>query len=607
MCGITGYVGEKNTVEVLLDGLKRLEYRGYDSSGVAVQKDGKLEILKKKGKIAELEKMPELKNMKGSMGIAHTRWATHGVPNEVNAHPHFDCKKEIAVVHNGIIENYHLLREKLQKEGHKFLSATDTEVIAHLVEKYYKGDLEAAVLRAIKDIEGSFALAIISKDSDKMIVARRGSPLIVGVGENENFVGSDVPAILKYTKKVIYLDDDQIAVLSKEKIVVKNLAGKIVQSKVNEIKWSLDQIEKGGFKHFMIKEIFEQPEAIKNALRGRIAGNKVELDLKLNPKSVKRIFIVACGTAWHAGLVGKYIIEKLTRKPVEVDIASEFRYRNPIIGKGDLLIAVSQSGETADTLESIRLAKKNGAKTLGVVNAVGSSIAREVDEVIYLQAGPEIGVASTKAFTTQVICLILFALYMAEKLGIPSTSLGTGKIDRQIVKDLENLPKSIQKVLKEEKTIRKIAKKYQKALSSLYLGRGINFPIALEGALKLKEISYVHAEGYPAGEMKHGPIALVDENLPVVFIANDDHTLEKVISNMEEIKARQGKIITITNVSAAKLDKISDDVILVPKTSELISALINVVPLQLLAYYVADFRGIDMDKPRNLAKSVTVE
>jgi len=599
MCGITGYIGEKNTVEVLLDGLKRLEYRGYDSSGVAVQQDGKLKILKKKGKIAELEKSPELKTMNGSMGIAHTRWATHGVPNEINAHPHFDCKKEIALVHNGIIENYHQLRDKLQKEGHKFLSTTDTEVVAHLVEKYYKGDLEKAVLQALKEIEGSFALAIIHKDGERMIVARRGSPLIVGVGNNENFVGSDVPAILKYTKKVIYLEDDQIAVITKEKIDVKNLKGQKVAAKTNEIKWSLDQIEKGGYKHFMIKEIFEQPQAIANALRGRMTSGKTNLDLKVNPKNIKRVFIVACGTAWHASLVGKYIIEKLTRKPVEVDIASEFRYRNPIVGKGDLLIAVSQSGETADTLESIRLAKQNGAKTLGVVNAVGSSIAREVDEVIYLQAGPEIGVASTKAFTTQVICLLLLAAYMLEEAG--------GKIDRELIRDLEILPKSIQKILDNAKSIQKIAKKYQKARSSLYLGRGVNFPIALEGALKLKEISYIHAEGYPAGEMKHGPIALVDPNLPVVFIANNDHTLEKIISNMEEIKARQGKIITVTNVSAEKINKISDDIIVVPKASELISALINVVPLQLLAYYVADFRGIDMDKPRNLAKSVTVE
>jgi len=605
MCGITGYVGEKNTIEVLLDGLKRLEYRGYDSSGVAVQQNGQLKILKKKGKIVELEKSPELKNMSGSMGIAHTRWATHGVPNEVNAHPHFDCKKEIALVHNGIIENYHQLREKLQREGHKFLSATDTEVVAHLIEKYYNAkdakqkDLEKAVLRALKDVEGSFALAIIHKDENKMIVARRGSPLIVGIGQNENFVGSDVPAILKYTKRVIYLDDDQIAVITKDEIVVKNLSGKIIHFKINEIKWSLDQIEKGGFKHFMIKEIFEQPQAITNALRGRITNNHTNLGLKINPKSIKRIFIVACGTAWHAGLVGKYLIEKLTRKPVEVDIASEFRYRNPIVGKGDLLIAVSQSGETADTLESIRLAKKNGAKTLGVVNAVGSSIAREVDEVIYLQAGPEIGMASTKAFTCQVICLLLFALYILEKNG--------GRIDHQIINDLENLPKSIQKILDSAKSIQKIAKKYQQAQSSLYLGRGINFPIALEGALKLKEISYIHAEGYPAGEMKHGPIALVDENLPVVFIANNDHTLEKIISNMEEIKARQGRIITVTNIPAEKIKKISDDLIVVPKVSELISALLNVVPLQLFAYYVADFRKIDMDKPRNLAKSVTVE
>ncbi len=605
MCGITGYVGEKNTIEVLLDGLKRLEYRGYDSSGVAVQQNGQLKILKKKGKIVELEKSPELKNMSGSMGIAHTRWATHGVPNEVNAHPHFDCKKEIALVHNGIIENYHQLREKLQREGHKFLSATDTEVVAHLIEKYYNAkdakqkDLEKAVLRALKDVEGSFALAIIHKDENKMIVARRGSPLIVGIGQNENFVGSDVPAILKYTKRVIYLDDDQIAVITKDEIVVKNLSGKIIHFKINEIKWSLDQIEKGGFKHFMIKEIFEQPQAITNALRGRITNNHTNLGLKINPKSIKRIFIVACGTAWHAGLVGKYLIEKLTRKPVEVDIASEFRYRNPIVGKGDLLIAVSQSGETADTLESIRLAKKNGAKTLGVVNAVGSSIAREVDEVIYLQAGPEIGVASTKAFTCQVICLLLFALYILEKNG--------GRIDHQIINDLENLPKSIQKILDSAKSIQKIAKKYQQAQSSLYLGRGINFPIALEGALKLKEISYIHAEGYPAGEMKHGPIALVDENLPVVFIANNDQKLEKIISNMDEIKARQGRIITVTNIPAEKIKKISDDLIVVPKVSELISALLNVVPLQLFAYYVADFRKIDMDKPRNLAKSVTVE
>ncbi|MBM2820281.1 MAG: glmS 1 [Candidatus Berkelbacteria bacterium] len=600
MCGITGYIGSKKTYEVLLDGLRRLEYRGYDSSGIAVQVGNSIKFLKRKGKIIELEKSPEIKNMVGTMGISHTRWATHGIPNEINAHPHLDCKKEIALVHNGIIENYHQLKEKLVREGHKFISATDTEVVAHLIEKYYKkNNFESAVVRAIEDIHGSFALAIIHKDSEKLIAARRGSPLIIGVGRNENFIGSDVPAILKFTKKVIYLNDDEIAILSPNNIIVKNLQGKIIRPKVNEIKWSLDQIEKGGFKHFMLKEIFEQPQAISNALSARIINNKIKLDLKINPKNLQRIFLVACGTAWHAGLVGKYIIEKLTRKSVEVDIASEFRYRNPIIGKGDLLIAVSQSGETADTLESIKLAKHQGAKTLGIVNAVGSSIAREVDEVIYLQAGPEIGVASTKAFTCQVICLLLFALYMGEK--------GGNKIEKIVIKDLQALPKLIKKILSKSKDIQKIAKKYVNAQSSLYLGRGINFPIALEGALKLKEISYIHAEGYPAGEMKHGPIALVDEKLPVIFIANDDHTLEKIISNMEEIKARQGKIITVTNVAAEKIKKVSDDIIGVPKTSEIISALINVVPLQILAYYVADLRGIDMDKPRNLAKSVTVE
>lgn len=600
MCGIIGCIGSQEVVPLLISGLKKLEYRGYDSAGLCIQTKDKLTMLKKRGNVAELANFNGLQEIKGSCGIAHTRWATHGEPNELNAHPHFDCKKDIAIVHNGIIENYHLLKEILQKEGHKIVSHTDSEILAHLIEKFYSGDLEKAVMRALKLVEGAFGIAAIHKKEERIVVARRGSPLILGIGKGELFVTSDVSAIAQHTKKVIYLDDNQISTITRKGYIIKDLDGKeILNSEIHELQWDISQIEKGGYKHFMLKEIFEQPNAIQNALRGRIKDDKVQLTVNIDFDSMKKIYIVACGTSWHSSLIGKYIIEKLAGIPVEVDYASEFRYRNPIIDKGDLVIAVSQSGETADTLAALREAKAKHAQTLGIINVVGSTIAREVDSWIYLQAGPEIGVASTKAFTSQLVALTLFALFIQQKKGFVP--------DKDILKGLEHLPQDVKTILQKADDIKKIAKYYQDNKNMLYLGRGIQYPVALEGALKLKEISYIHAEGYPAAEMKHGPIALVDENMPVLFIAPQDATYEKIVSNMEEIKARKGRIIALVNSEDEKIKKLVENVFVVPKVKEELSPIINVLPLQLLAYYIADLRGIDVDKPRNLAKSVTVE
>jgi glucosamine--fructose-6-phosphate aminotransferase (isomerizing) len=601
MCGIIGYIGEKEIVPLLIDGLKKLEYRGYDSAGVCIiNENGELECDKKKGRILDLENSLRDKKIKGMIGIAHTRWATHGEPNEINAHPHFDCKKEIAVVHNGIIENYSSLRELLKKEGHVFVSETDSEVVAHLIEKFYaeRGDLKESVLKALKIIEGTFGLAIIHKNEKKIIVARRGSPLIIGVGEGEMFVASDVPAILNHTKKVIYLSDNEIAEITKEGYSIENLDGKLIDKKVYDIKWTIDQIEKKGFKHFMLKEIFEQPEAIKNALRGRIKDNKIKLTIDLNSDDIGRIIITACGTSWHSSLVGKHFIEKITGIPVEVDYASEFRYRNPLVKPGDAVIVISQSGETADTLAALREAKSKGAKIIGIINVVGSTISREVDSGIYLHAGPEIGVASTKAFTCQITTLLLIALMLKQK---------KSALDVNLLNELFILPEKIQEALKSSDEIRKIAEEFKDSKNFLYLGRGINFPVALEGALKLKEISYIHAEGYPAAEMKHGPIALIDENMPVVFVAPRDSTYEKILSNMEEIKARKGKIIAVINEDDEKINRLANYIIKVPKVCDELLPIINSIPLQLFAYHLADLKGLDVDKPRNLAKSVTVE
>lgn len=604
MCGIIGYVGDKNCVPLLVNGLKKLEYRGYDSVGLCVIDNGNLNFIKKAGAITELEKELKQKEIKGNIGIAHTRWATHGIPNEINAHPHFDCKQEIAIVHNGIIENYSTLKEILTKEGHKIVSETDSELIAHLIEKFYSGDLKKAVIKAIKFLEGTFGLLVIHKNENKIIAARRGSPLALGISNNEMFVASDVVAILNHTKKVIYLNDNEIAELKKDGQRIENLDGEKIDEKIEEIKWTIEQIEKKGFKHFMLKEIFEQPEAIENTLRGRIKNNKIKLSIDLNNiDKIKRIIIVACGTSWHAALIGKHIIEKFTGIPVEVDYASEFRYRNPVVDKNDLVIAISQSGETADTIAALKEAKNKGAKTIGIVNVVGSTLAREVDSGIFIHAGPEIGVASTKAFNCQIVAIILFALFVRQEKNL--------EIDANFLEELKLLPEKIKEVLKKNKEIKKIAEIFKDAKNFLYLGRGVNFPTALEGALKLKEISYIHAEGYPAAEMKHGPIALVDENMPVVFIATKSNVIEKIINNMQEIKARKGKIIVVMNKNKTKENKtiaeMADYKIEVPETIEELSPIINSIPLQLLSYYIADTKGLNVDKPRNLAKSVTVE
>ena len=597
MCGIIGYIGEKKSVPILLNGLKRLEYRGYDSAGICVINNG-LSVIKKKGKITELESDPGINNTGGNIGIAHTRWATHGEPNEINAHPHLDCNREIAIVHNGIIENYSVLKKLLKKEGHNIISETDSEIIAHLIEKFYSGDIRTAVMKTLKIIEGTFGLAVIHKNENKIIAARKGSPLIIGVGENEMFIASDVPAILDYTKRVIYLKDNEIAEITTNDYSIRNLNGDVVDGRIHEIKWTIEQIEKGNFDHFMLKEIFEQPETIENALKGRLKRGRIKLSLNLDFNQINKIVLVACGTSWHSGLIGKYLIEKIAGVPVEVDYASEFRYRNPLINENDLVIAISQSGETADTLAAIKEAKTRNAKTMGIVNAVGSTITREVDCGIYLHAGPEIGVASTKAFTSQVIVLLLLALYIKQERG--------SEIDKEILFELENISEKIKRLLEKKDEIKKIAENFKNSSNFLYLGRGINFPVALEGALKLKEISYIHAEGYPAAEMKHGPIALIDKNMPVVFIATKDNLSNKILSNMQEVKARNGKIIAIVNKND-DINNLADYFIEVPETINELSPIINVIALQLIAYYIADSKNIDVDKPRNLAKSVTVE
>jgi len=597
MCGIIGYIGDKNICSLLVNGLKKMEYRGYDSAGLCVSDGKSLSLFKKKGKISDFEKDIESKNISGNIGIAHTRWATHGEPNEINAHPHVDCKNEIAIVHNGIIENFHSLKGVLEKEGHKIVSETDSEIIAHMIEKFYSGNLEEAVTNSLKFMEGAFGIAVMHKNENRIVVAKKGSPLIIGVGENEMFVSSDVTGVVEHTKRVIYLNDGDVASIEKNKYSIKDFRGNNVDKKIYEIKWEIEQIEKSGFKHFMLKEIFEQPETIKNVLRGRINENKIKLTLDFD--FINRIVIIACGTSWHSGLIGKYIIEKLTGIQTEVDYASEFRYRNPIVGKGDLVIAISQSGETADTLAALKEAKSKGANTIGIINVVGSAISREVSSGIYLHAGPEIGVASTKAFTSQIVALILLALFIKQKKGLP--------VDENLLEEINSLSEKIKLVIQMSEEIKSVAKTFMNSGNFLYLGRGINFPVALEGALKLKEISYIHAEGYPAAEMKHGPIALVDKNMPIIFIASKDENYEKTLNNIEEVRARGGRIIAIANEKDERLEKIAEKVFIVPKTNSFLSPIVNVIILQLLAYHIADLKGIDVDKPRNLAKSVTVE
>jgi glucosamine--fructose-6-phosphate aminotransferase (isomerizing) len=608
MCGIVGYVGPRQATPLLIEGLKRLEYRGYDSAGVAVVADGRLVVQKAAGKIATLEAQLNGSVLNGLTGIAHTRWATHGAPTTRNAHPHTDCGDTIAVVHNGIIENATALRTMLVDRGHKFTSETDTEVIAHLVEQFYQGSLEEAVAAALRELEGAYGIAVISSREPGVIVAaRKGSPLLVGVGENEHFVASDPSAVLAHTRSVIYLDEGEMAVVRAGEHLIRDRQDVPLTKEITQIDWDLATIERGGYAHFMLKEICEQPDSVCNTLRGRVLEEEGTARLNgLNMSEqdlarIDRIVITACGTSWHAGLVGEYMLEDLARIPVEVEYASEFRYRSPILNDRTLVIVISQSGETADTLAAMREAKRRGARTLGIVNVVGSTIAREVDGGIYLHAGPEIGVASTKAFTSQIAALAMFTLRLAR---VRNLSILQG---REIVQALEKLPEQLRQVLERRAEIEALAERYVRASNVLYLGRGYNFPVALEGALKLKEISYIHAEGYPAAEMKHGPIALIDELMPVVFIAPKDGVHGKIVSNIEEVRARGGRVIAVVTEGDTTITPLVDHVITIPETMDMLTPILASVPLQLLAYYVAVRRGCNVDQPRNLAKSVTVE
>ena len=610
MCGIVGYIGNKDAAPILLEGLKRLEYRGYDSAGVAVLTNGKITVEKQAGKISALEQSLAQNALSGKLGIAHTRWATHGVPNQTNAHPHTDTTGRIALIHNGIIENYQTIKTKLESNGYKFSTDTDTEALVNMISEYYQNgnNLNEAVRAALSQVEGTNGIAVISKDDpNTLIAARRGSPLVVGMGKNEFFVASDVSAIINHTKDVTYLDDNEIAVITRDKVTIKTIDNLEVDKKIEKIAFDLDKIEKSGYDHFMLKEIMEQPQTIEDAMRGRLlseegtarlGGIRHEMESLLY---APQILLSACGTSWHASLIGEYMLEEFARTPVEVEYASEFRYRDPIIERGAVMFVISQSGETADTLAAMKEAKRKGAKVFGICNVVGSTIARESDSGVYLHAGPEIGVASTKAFTSQVMVLSLLSLLMARM-----RNLGASKgID--IVNEMKALPQKVEKILQTHELIKEIAKEYHQSQNFLYLGRGYNFPVALEGALKLKEISYIHAEGYPAAEMKHGPIALIDENMPVVFIATKDSTYEKITSNIEEVKARSGRIIAIATEGDEEIKKRADHVIYIPPTLEFLTPILTIIPLQLLAYYIAILRGCDVDQPRNLAKSVTVE
>jgi glucosamine--fructose-6-phosphate aminotransferase (isomerizing) len=608
MCGIVGYIGKNQALPILLEGLKRLEYRGYDSAGVAIMKNGKICIEKTEGKINTLEKLLAGKTIPGTVGIAHTRWATHGEPTTLNAHPHSDCNQTITVIHNGIIENYRVLKTRLEHEGHKFHTETDTEVIAHLIEEFYVDSFESAVQKAVQQLEGTYGLVILSaKDPDKIIGVRNGSPLVVGIADDEYLLASDVSAILKHTRQVIYLDDKEMATISTSSFTTKTVENVEVKKEVEEVSWDLEMIEKGGYDHFMLKEIYEQPETIHNAFRGRVlkdAGMARLGGLNMSDeelRNIKRIVILACGTSWHAALIGEYMIEEHARLPVEVEYASEFRYRNPVVSPGTVTFAISQSGETIDTLEAMREAKRKGSRVLGICNVVGSTIARESDGGVYIHAGPEIGVASTKAFTSQVTALSILAI-MIGRMRVMSNNKGQGIID-----SLQKIPQQVQHILDQNDQIEEIAKAYCNDSNFLYLGRGANFPVALEGALKLKEISYVHAEGYPAAEMKHGPIALIDDNMPVVVICPRDNAYNKILGNIAEVKARKGRLIVIATEEDEEVASMADHVITIPQTLDIFNPILAVIPLQLLAYHIAVMRGCNVDQPRNLAKSVTVE
>jgi glucosamine--fructose-6-phosphate aminotransferase (isomerizing) len=609
MCGIVGYTGPRETAKVLIEGLKRLEYRGYDSAGIAIFHQGKVEIRRKEGKLARLEDLIGGETFNGRVGIGHTRWATHGRPSDENAHPHKAGK--VAVVHNGIIENYLSLKEILKNKGHVFTSETDTEIISHLIDEFLQEGCSflQAVRVALDKIKGSYALGILFEgDEESLIAAKKESPLVVGIGEEEYFIASDVPAILPYTRNFIFMEDGEMALLSAKGVSIFDAKGNQVSKEPKRVNWNPLMAEKGGYKHFMLKEIFEQPRAVTDTIRGRLSeekGDAVLENVYFDPtflKKIRKINLIACGTSYHAALVGKFLIEGFCRIPVEADIGSEFRYRNPIIGENDLLVAISQSGETADTLAALKEAKRKGAMTLAICNVVESNLAREADHVLYTHAGPEIGVASTKTFATQLVVLFLLALRIGRESGALSSEEG-----KTLIKELVRVPHLMEEMLKTSNRVAKIARKYLHARDFLYLGRGINYPIALEGALKLKEISYVHAEGYPAGEMKHGPIALIDREMPVVVLATRNDVYEKVISNVEEVKAREGKVIALASSSDREIDKKVDDVIFIPETLPSLSPILLTIPLQLLAYYMADFKGTDVDQPRNLAKSVTVE
>ncbi len=609
MCGIVGYIGNENAVEVIYNGLEKLEYRGYDSAGIAVICDDKIERRRSVGKLINLKQNIKSNKIFGNIGIGHTRWATHGKPSQENAHPHTDCSGKIVVVHNGIIENYVSIKQQLQKEGHNFASETDTEVVAHLIEKYYKGDLLAAVKSALKNIRGAYALcAVCSEDKNKIVVARKDAPLVIGLGEKENFIASDVSALLAYTKDVIFLENGDTAQITKDCVTVFDETDTEIKRPSQKILWNALQAEKCGYKHFMLKEIYEQTQTVQDTFRGRISDeeNKIILQSinlsKEEISKISRICIVACGTSYHAGLTAKFLFESLTKIPTEIDIASEFRYADPVIDDKVLTIFISQSGETADTLAALRLAKEKKSKTVAICNVVGSSISREADNVLYTHCGPEIGVASTKAFTGQLTALYLFVMFIASK-----KQTVTKQQLADFIVQLRDIPTKISETLNLANKIKDIAKLFQNTKQFIYLARNINYPIALEGALKLKEISYIYAEGYPAGEMKHGPIALIDETMPVMVIATKSKVYEKIVSNIEEAKARGAKIIAIANKGNKEIIKNSDYQIFVPEVDEIISPLINVIPLQFFAYYVSVMKGCDVDQPRNLAKSVTVE
>ncbi len=612
MCGIVGYIGFRDAWPIVIKGLKRLEYRGYDSAGIALISEDDLNIYKKAGKVKELEDFAAGKNISGTVGMGHTRWATHGAPSDRNSHPHTSQDGRLSIIHNGIIENYATLKEELISRGHVFTSDTDTEVLIHLIEDIYKHndiDLTEAVRLSLNRVNGAYAIVIIDQDHpDQLIAARKGSPMVIGVGKGEYFIASDATPIVEYTKNVIYLNDNEIAFLKRDELEIKHLDNVVQIPYVQELELKLEMLEKGGYDHFMLKEIYEQPRSIRDCLRGRIYPDEGKVQLggikefadKL--KNIDRIIIVACGTSWHAGLVGEYLIEEYARIPVEVEYASEFRYRNPIITEKDVVIAISQSGETADTMAAIEMAKEKGATIFGVCNVVGASIPRITHAGVYTHAGPEIGVASTKAFTAQVTVLTLMAFYMAQQKGTMSQS----KLN-ELLTELDNIPEKIELALQSNELIKAISAKFKDARNCLFLGRGSGFPVALEGALKLKEISYIHAEGYPAAEMKHGPIALIDEEMPVVFIATQNSSYEKVISNIQEVKARKGQVIAIVTEGDVEVRKMADYCIEIPDTSEAFLPLIATIPLQLLSYHIAVMRGCNVDQPRNLAKSVTVE